>query len=154
MECLNESNRQKVYKILRSPSGNCRMNGFIGDASEFRTGIGDIPEYNTCHVENGTIITSFGCILGDSILVRQIDSDNTCQLFSWDLDDCKYTHIVFGNEEALNACYQRIKDKKTNLSKGDIVSNLASADVNMGDVINVLTDQEQDSIKDMFTLEG
>ena len=75
------------------------------------------------------------------------------QLYSWDIEDSNYTHIVFDSGETLDDCYQRVKDADLNLSKGDIVDNLNSVGVNMEHVAHILTDQEKDTLKSMFTLD-
>ena len=155
MKNLNEFDSQKVDRVLQS-NGSCKMNGFIGEVTDFRVGTDGVPEYRTVHEEDGTTIKSTGCILSDSILVRQKESNDKItffQLYSWDIEDSNYTHIVFDSGETLDDCYQRVKDADLNLSKGDIVDNLNSVGVNMEHVAHILTDQEKDTLKSMFTLD-
>ncbi len=152
---LNELDREKVNRVLTS-NGSCKMNGFIGDVTDFRIGTDGVPEYRTVHEEDGTTIKSTGCILSDSILVRQKQSDDKItffQLYSWDIVDSNYTHIIFDSGNTLDDCYDRVKDADMNLSHGDIVDNLSLIGVNMDHVAHILTDQEKDTLTDMYTLD-
>ena len=74
MESLNESDRQKIAILRRF--GNSKITGYVGDITSFTTGFDGVPEFITIHEEDGININSTGCILGDSILIKQIDSNN------------------------------------------------------------------------------
>ena len=154
MESLNDSDRQKIF-IFKEETGNSKMNGYIGDVSSFTMGYDSIPEYRTRHEEDGITINSTGCILSDSILIKQIDSNNVYQLYSWDLNNCKFSLVIFSEKSALNTCYQTMKDKDMNLSNGDINDNLNAIGANMDDITHIYTDCDPDfhPLDRMFTLE-
>ena len=109
----------------------------------------------TTHNDDGVIVDSTGCILNHSILIKQVEKKGEItfyHLYSWDIEDSNYTHIVFDNGNALDDCYSKVKDADMNLSRGDIVDNLNSIGINMEHVTHVLTDQNKDTLTDMFTL--
>ena len=155
MSGLNELDIEKVNRVLQSNNGNCKMNGFIGDVTDYIIGTDGVPEFNTTHNDDGVIIDSTGCILNHSILIKQVEKKGEItfyHLYSWDIEDSNYTHIVFDNGNALDDCYLKVKDADMNLSRGDIVDNLNSIGINMEHVTHVLTDQNKDTLTDMFTL--
>ena len=154
MESLNESDRQKIAILRRF--GNSKITGYVGDITSFTTGFDGVPEFITIHEEDGININSTGCILGDSILIKQIDSNNFYQLYSWDLNSCKYSLVIFSEKDALNTCYQMMRDKNMNLSNGDINDNLREIGANMNDISHVYTncDPNHHPLDKMFELEG
>ena len=128
--------------------GNSTASGFLGTcisdiSSDKRTG--RVLIY-TKHFDDSCNTESIVCLLDNSVLVEQVQKidyvGENYQLFSWDKNGERYTHVLFGNELSLRRCCANIREFVPNRLYGDdakiILEGLGSSNL---EILNIKADQ-------------
>ena len=141
---------EKIFLI----SGNCIMNGFLGEdiVDTNYDGDGRFEFVTSKQNENG-VVDSVGVVLDDSVLIKQVDqgeSNTYYKLYSWDVDSGIYTFLSFDNRQSLNHFYNVIKRFGKNMCEEDISSSLAEMGLTFDNVTQVLLNQSVDPVARMF----
>jgi hypothetical protein len=138
---------------LYSNNGNCIQDGFVGDSiSNLDVDDSNNLEFNTFKNYNGLDIYSYGTVLDNSVLIKQIQKNGEKthnQLFSWDVDDNSYTYVVFDNEKSLDDAYNKIKAFKVNLNNEDISLLFGKLDISFDNVAQILLNQKVNILSSM-----
>ena len=162
-QITSDSNNSSVTLLgkLYETSGNCMMNGFIGDSiTSYSFDENGNLEFVSSKRDSKSQIDSTGAVLSDSIVIKQIQkADNASynHLFSWDVDNSLYTYILFDDVDAMNKCYDNIKRNNSNLCVGDISSTLSQLDVSFDSISQILLNQKVEnaaSLLDGDTIEA
>ena len=155
---INELNQYGDFahplEVLYKKTGNCSANGYLGEKLQ------DVSfdtegrlEFSTHKEVDDVVVDSKGAVLSDSILVKQTQkghSFTSCQLYSWDVSQNKYTFLAFDNEDSLNQFYSVIKRFDANLCDEDVSSLFQEMGLTFESVIQVLLNQERSPIEGMF----
>lgn len=134
-----------VLKRLLVNTGNCVMNGYLGDSV---SGV-SLDEYGNIEFvsrkeDNSVLVESRGAVLSDSVVIRQkqdIKNRTYYQVFSWDLAEDVYTYIAFDDAESMNSCYEKIKKFDVNLCKEDISNKFVELGISFDSIAQILLNQ-------------
>ena len=145
-------------EMLYQKTGNCPMNGFLGERLK------DVSfdeegrlEFSTHKEVDGTTIDSRGAVLTDSVLVRQNRESEVSTfhyLYSWDVPEGAYTFLAFDDEDAMKRFYQVIKRFDANLCDADISSVFQKMGLTFDSVTQVLLRQKASGLDEMFQEES
>jgi hypothetical protein len=151
-EC--ENNNIGVLKTLYNNSGNCLMNGYLGDSvTAFSLDNSGNLEFKSEKKLEDSIVKSTGAILSDSVVIKQCDEkdDRThYHLFSWDVPGNQYSYFLFLDEGPLNDCYEKIKNNDICLCGKDVPSVFKQLDISFEDIYQILLDQKVDAVDSML----
>lgn len=141
-------------EVLCSKTGNCSMNGYLEsslvDCSFDENGL---LEFYSCKKNENGSVDSIGCVLDDSVIIKQIQKgrlSDYCRLYSWDIDEGVYTYLEFDEKSALNTFYSRIKRMGINLCDQDLSTALQDMGLTFDNVTQVLIKQKVDPLTVML----
>lgn len=152
----NEDGDLSIERLekLRDDAGNCIMNGFLTDSvSSCNFDSNGLLEFTSNKEKDGTLISSVGVVLPDSILIRQTQKGEVSSyysLYSWDDEEECYTYLSFDSGDALKNYYERIKRLGVNLCKEDISDAFKAMGLSFENVTQVLLNQKVDPIQRML----
>ena len=100
---------QQLYKNV----GSCVMNGYLGDSIDELSFDEEGKVTFSTHKDLGDrAVDSKGVVLSNSILIKQVEKGNdltSYRLYSWDVDESKYTFLSFDSASSLNRFFEVIK---------------------------------------------
>ena len=154
METSVKNYKINTLKELYKKTGNCVMNGYLGEALD-NVYLDDNDEiiFNSHHEAYRCITDSRGVVLDDSVLIKQIQNDGKnsyYQIFSWNVLKTKYSYILFDSCDVMDFAYEKLKAFNYSLCDVDIVSIVRKIGVNFENISNILLDQQyevDDTIK-------
>ena len=143
-----------VLKRLLGNTGNCAMNGYLGDSVSgvSITSNGNV-EFSSNKKDDSTLVNSKGTVLSDSVVIKQeqtIGNRVYYQVFSWDLAEDVYTYIAFDDSESMNACYEKIKTFDVNLCREDISTKFVEMGIAFDHMAQILLNQSVHSSNSMI----
>lgn len=143
-----------VLRTLYNNSGNCVMNGYLGDSVRgFSLDENGNLEFTSEKVVDESTFKSKGTILSDSVLIKQAErkDDRThYHLFSWDVNNSQYSYFLFMDEKSLDNCYDKIKNSDIGLCGKDVRSVFKELGISFDDIYQVLVDQKVSPIDSML----
>ena len=150
---IDELDPLYTLKKLFDVTGNCIENGLLAeDFTDCGFNEEHRLEYSTGYDNDGFAIASHGVVLPSGVLIKQVrslDNDISYNLYSWDIYDNTYTNITFDNENALNNCFDTLKDKNISLSDANIEETFNSLGLSVDGVKNVLQNQHTKTVTTM-----
>lgn len=140
--------------LLCKKSGNCAMNGYFGSSLTDCTFDDEgVLEFSSSKSLGDTTFNSIGCVLGDSVLIKQIQTGPVSdynKLYSWDVDNGMYTYLEFEDKTTLNTFYGKIKRAGVSLCDNDLSSTIADMGLSLDNVTKVLVRQGVDHLTTML----
>ena len=130
-------------------TGNCMMNGFLGDSLQNVSFDEDGRLQFSSLKEGETTVDTKGVVLSDSILLKQTvkeEGSTGYRLYSWDVDEDRYTFLSFDNPMTMNRYFDVIKRFDSNLCDEDISLLFQEMGLKFESVNQVLLNQKYRSV--------
>ncbi len=140
--------------VLFKKTGNKSISGYLGE--EFNDLLFDDDgkiHFSTIKNADGMKIDSHVVLLDNSILIKQTQKGNyssSYRLYSWDIDNDRYTYISFDNPIALNRYYDTIKRFDISLCGEDISSLFQEMGLTFESINQILLNQSIDPMEVLF----
>ena len=121
--------------------GDCPEIGYLGSSvSNISFDENGRLEFQSEKNTKDLVINSTGAVLDDNVIIMQIQESNNSkllQLYSWQLDGCKYTYLTFDSTLALEKAYCEIKKQNKGFLAGNLDSDLQDIGINYRDIMDV-----------------
>ncbi len=154
IKSTNDDSRVVLLNSLYATSGNCMMNGFIGDSiKSYSFDENGNLEFVSSRKDARSQIDSTGAVLNNGVVIKQVqksENGNYNHLFSWNVGKSLYTYILFDDEKSMNNCYNEIKKRDINLCDGDVTSILGNIGVSFDNISQILLNQKVDSASSLI----
>ena len=113
--------------------------------------MGDL-EFQTLHQASDLETLSTGALLGDGVVIRQIQrnpQDKYFQLFSWNKDYTKYTYVLFDSLMAMDIAYDILKAFNTNLCTENVAETIRTLRIPIDNILQVKENIEANGIEEL-----
>ena len=142
----NKDKKVSMLKELYKTTDNREISGYIGDGLDNVYYDDNNDVIYSSHHESGNLTTdSWGVVLDNSILIKQIQNDgkdNYNQIFSWDISNMIYSYVLFDSPEVMDLAYDKLRVKQYSLCNTDVVSIFKEIGIKFENISNVLLNQE------------
>ena len=151
-----DKNNQTISSLnnLLDNTGNCIMNGFLGEElSDIYFDEDGMFHYTTNCMRDDTSIRSEGVVYPGSLLLKQTQNNHGTvlyHLYSWDIEDCNYTFLSFDSSEMLDYVSERIKRFQINLCSDDITELFKDMNLDFNHIDRILVNQSTNPLSQMF----
>lgn len=142
---------------LYNKTGNSSLSGYLGEELKDVLFDGDGKlHFSTDKKVEDIEINSHGVVLTDSVLIKQVQKgryNSSYRLYSWDVDDSKYTFISFDNNMALNRYYDTVQRFDVSLCGEDISSLFQEMGLSFESVSQIILNQTMNPMDVLFEQE-
>lgn len=151
-----KDNKKGVESLINlyNNSGNCDMNGYLGDSVDTVSfDKNGLLEFSSHKKNNQLDIYSKGAILDSGIIIGQVqnnDEKSINQLYAWNKECTEYTYVIFDSFDVLKKCYEQVKKYNVDLTNGNISTLFSKIGISFENIAQVLLNQKVDELNLMF----